>query len=62
MEILNSTVEYEDFRMGEAAQRTAESGLLEHFIFGRNEAPLHHFHDTFRAALSMPPLERLNAA
>lgn len=58
MEVLNSTVENEDFRMAEAAQRTAESGLVPHFIFGRNEAPLHHFHDTFRAALGMPPLEQ----
>lgn len=58
MEILDSTVEHEDFAMGEAAQRTAESGLMEHFVFGRNEAPLHHFHDTFRAALGMAPLER----
>ena len=61
MEILNSTVEHEDFRMGEAAQRSAESGLIEHFIFGRNEAPLHHFHSTFRAALGMSPLERIDA-
>ncbi len=59
MEIANSTVEEQDFRMGEAAQRTAESGLLPVFIFGRNEAPLHHFHNTYRAALGLPPLARV---
>mgnify|MGYP000932393541 CR=1 FL=1 len=56
MEIIDSTLENEDYRMGETTQQTAESGLLEHIVFGRNEAPLQHFHNTFRAALDMPPL------
>ncbi len=59
MEILDSTVEQEDFQMGESTQRTIESGLVPHLIFGRNEAPLHHFHNTFRAALDLPPLEQV---
>ena len=56
MEIIDSTLENGDYRMGETTQQTAESGLLEHIVFGRNEAPLQHFHNTFRAALDMPPL------
>jgi len=59
MEILYSTVEDEDYRMGESTQRNIESGLLDHIVFGRNEPALHHFHNTFRAELGMLPLEEL---
>jgi hypothetical protein len=38
----------------------AESGTLEHLIFGRNEPALHHYHNTFREALNLPPLERVD--
>jgi Ring hydroxylating alpha subunit (catalytic domain) len=57
--VFNSTIENEDYVMGEEQQRTAESGRLGHFVFGRNEAPLHHYHNSFRAALGRPPLEVL---
>ncbi|NWH07801.1 MAG: aromatic ring-hydroxylating dioxygenase subunit alpha [Alphaproteobacteria bacterium] len=57
MEVFNSTIENEDYAMGEDQQRAAESGRLVHFLFGRNEAPLHHYHNAFRAALGEPPLE-----
>lgn len=57
MEIFNSTIEHEDYVMGEEQQRASESGRLGHFVFGRNEAPLHHYHNTFRAALGLPPLD-----
>jgi hypothetical protein len=59
MEIVDSTLEEEDYRMGESTQRNIESGLLEHLVFGRNEPALHHFHNTFRQALDMPPLAQL---
>ena len=59
MEIVNSTLEREDYRMGESTQRNIDGGLLDYLIFGRNEPALHHFHNTFRAALDMEPLERL---
>ena len=36
-----------------------ESGLLDSVIFARNEPPLHHYHNTFRAALGMPALPLL---
>ena len=45
--------------MGEMQQKAAESGLLDHIIFGRNEPALHHFHSGFKAALGEPPLERI---
>ena len=60
MEIMDSTVENEDFKMGESTQKSIECGLVPHLMFGRNEAPLHHFHNTFRAALNLPPLEQVS--
>lgn len=57
VEVFDSTIEQEDYRVGESTQRSAESGALDHLIFGRNEAALHHYHNTFRAALEMPPLD-----
>ena len=58
-EVFNSTIEQEDYVMGETTQRSAETGLLDHIIFGRNEPALHHYHKTFRTALQMPPLEEV---
>ena len=59
VEAFASTVSAEDYVMGEHQQRAAASGLLEHSIFGRNEAPLHHFHTSYREALGRPPLEKI---
>ena len=47
--------------MGEHQQIAAQNGLLDHVLFGRNEPALHHYHNTFRAALGMPPLEKIQA-
>jgi phenylpropionate dioxygenase-like ring-hydroxylating dioxygenase large terminal subunit len=57
LEVFRSTVEHEDYVMGEMQQRTAENGLLKEIIFGRNEPALHHFHNSYREALGQPPLE-----
>ena len=59
MEIFDSTIEQEDYRMGETTQQAAESGLIDHVLFGRNEPALHHYHNTFRAALGMSPMEKI---
>ncbi len=56
-EIFVSTISQEDYAMGESTQEAAESGLLDHVLFGRNEPALHHFHNTFRAALDMEALD-----
>lgn len=58
-EVFTSTIEREDYVMGEQQQRSAESGLIDRVTFGRNEAALHHFHRCFRDALGMEPLERV---
>ena len=56
-EIFDSTIEQEDYLMGEHQQRSAESGQLDHLVFGHNEPALHHFHNNYREALGQPPLE-----
>jgi len=58
VEAFSSTVEAEDYVMGEHQQITAASGLLEYSVFGRNEPALHHFHANYREALGRAPLER----
>lgn len=58
-EIFDSTIEQEDYLMGETTQKTAEAGLVKEFIFGRNEPALHHYHNTYREALNLPPLEAI---
>ena len=57
-EVFDSTIEQEDYHMGELTQVAAESGQLDEVVFGRNEPALHHYHNNFRAALGEPPLER----
>ncbi|MEM7412018.1 MAG: SRPBCC family protein [Myxococcota bacterium] len=59
-EVFDSTIEKEDYVMGEHQQRAAESGQLDHLVFGRNEPALHHYHGRFREALGMAPLEKLD--
>ena len=59
-EIFDSTIEQEDYAMGERIQQVAENGTLTHVIFGRNEPALHHYHNVFSEALNLPPLERLD--
>lgn len=58
LEVFKSTIENEDYVMGEMQQQAAESGLLKEIIFGRNEPALHHFHNNYRQALGEPLLER----
>jgi len=53
-----SIIRDEDYAVAARSQVGAESGLQEHLIFGRNEPALHHYHNTYRAALGMEPLER----
>ena len=62
IELFVSTVEHEDYLMGEKTQLAASSGKIDHFLFGRNEPALHHFHNNYRAALGEPPLQEYKAA
>jgi len=51
-----SIIRDEDDVMGASQQATANSGALNEVIYGRNERPLHRYHNTFRTALGMEPL------
>ena len=46
----------EDYAVAEGSQLSAEAGLQQHVIFGRNEPALHHYHNTYREVLGMEPL------
>ena len=52
----------EDYVIGASQQRSADAGMLEHVVFGRNEPALHHYHNTYRAALGMELLPLLDDA
>ena len=47
----------EDYVAAASSHVGAESGQISHFLFGRNEPALHHYHATYREALGLPPLE-----
>ena len=46
----------EDYATAETTQKALSAGLIKEVLFGRNEPPLHHYHNTFREALGMEPL------
>ncbi len=56
-EAFASVVRDEDYAAAADAQRSAESGIQEWFLFGRNEPTIHHYHNTYRKVLGMPPLD-----
>ena len=47
----------EDYVAASSCQKSAEAGLQDYVLFGRNEPALHHYHNTYREALGMEPLE-----
>jgi phenylpropionate dioxygenase-like ring-hydroxylating dioxygenase large terminal subunit len=51
----------EDYVMGESQQTAANSGALDHIIFGRNEPALHHYHATYARKLGIPVEPLLDA-
>ena len=52
----------EDYAMSASQQATANGGAVSHVLFGRNEPALHHYHNTYRAALGMEALPLLDPA
>lgn len=51
----------EDYVAAASSYLGAKSGLIDHFIFGRNEPALHHYHNNYREALGLSPLETVSA-
>ena len=56
MDGFNSIIREEDYRVAEASQRSANSGVVPHILFGRNEPALHHYHNAHRRGLNRPEL------
>ena len=52
----------EDYRAATTSQAAANSGVVDHLLFGRNEPALHHYHNTFNEALGLEPLPLLKSA
>lgn len=49
----------EDFTIGATIQDGLNAGIQKEVLFGRNEPPLHHYHNTYREALGLEPFELL---
>ena len=50
-------IQMEDYVAAASSHVGALSGAQEFVTFGRNEPALHHYHNTYRQALGMPPLD-----
>ena len=55
--VFGDVIRDEDYWVAEGSQASADAGLQDYVLFGRNEPALHHYHNTFREALGRPPLE-----
>ena len=53
----NQIIVDEDYAMAESIQASANSGGRTHYLFGRNEPALHHYHNAHRRGLGMPQLK-----
>jgi len=60
MEGFASVIEKEDYVAAASSHLGILSGAQEYLTFGRNEPALHHYHNTYRSALGLPPLERIS--
>ena len=49
-------IQQEDYVAAASSHVGMRSGAQEYLIFGRNEPALHHYHNTYRSALGLPPL------
>jgi hypothetical protein len=57
MENFASVIRDEDYVAAASSHLGAQSGAQDYVTFGRNEPALHHYHNTYRSALGMDPLE-----
>ncbi|MBO6564079.1 MAG: aromatic ring-hydroxylating dioxygenase subunit alpha [Pseudomonadales bacterium] len=53
-------IQMEDYVAAASSHQGILSGAQEYLTFGRNEPALHHYHNTYRDALGLPPLERIS--
>ena len=50
-------IQMEDYVAAASSHQGILSGAQDYLTFGRNEPALHHYHNTYRSALGLPPLE-----
>ncbi len=62
LDLLVNTIQGEDFPAGETIQAGLSSGAQEHFIWGRFEMALAHYHRTLKDLLGRTPLITRKAA
>lgn len=55
--VFGEIIRGEDYAICELTQKALSAGLQDYVIFGRNEPPLHHYHNCYRKMLGMEPLE-----
>jgi phenylpropionate dioxygenase-like ring-hydroxylating dioxygenase large terminal subunit len=56
----NRIVVDEDYAIAASTQKWALSGAQTHYLFGRNEPALHHYHNAHRTGLGLPLLESID--
>ena len=59
MESFAQVIRDEDYVAAASQHRGAISVAQDFVLFGRNAPALHPYHDPYRAALGLPPLERI---
>lgn len=57
--VFGEVIRDEDFVVAQKAYKGIRSGNIKHLTFGRNEQPLHFYHNTYREALGLPKLPLL---
>ena len=60
LERFGEVIRDEDYVAAAASHEGARAGAREHFIFGRNEPALHHYHNTYNEVLGLPPLANIS--
>lgn len=53
-------IQKEDYVAAASSHQGIMSGAQDYLMFGRNEPALHHYHNTYRNALGLPPLEMIS--
>ena len=59
--VFGEVIRDEDFAVAEKAYKGIRSGNIKNLTFGRNEQPLHFYHNTYREVLGLEKLPLLEA-
>ena len=59
--LFGDVIRDEDYVVAASSYKGIKSGNIDYLTFGRNEQPLHHYHNTYREALGMKKLKLIEA-